>query len=98
MKESVKSPSTKTIQVKTPVQPIFTLVFERKNYILMLVGIAFVLLGYFLMIGGGADDPNVFSEKLFDFQRLTLAPVLLLIGLVIEIFAIMYHPGKKSAE
>ena len=47
------------------------------------------------MIGGGSDDPNKFSESLFDFQRLTLAPILLLVGYVIEIFAIMYRPKVK---
>ena len=44
------------------------------------------------MIGGGSEDPNVYSDKIFDFQRLTLAPILLIIGFVIEIFAIMIKP------
>ncbi len=46
------------------------------------------------MIGGGSDDPNVFSEKIFDFRRLTLAPILILAGYVVEIFAIMKKPKE----
>ena len=69
--------------------------FGRQNYILMFVGLGFLLLGYILMVGGGSDDPNVFSEKLFDFQRLTLSPILLVIGFIIEIFAIMVRPKSS---
>ncbi len=66
--------------------------FGKENYRLLLVGLGFLLLGYILMIGGGSEDPNVFSDKIFDFQRLTLAPILLIIGFVIEVFAIMIKP------
>ncbi len=66
--------------------------FGKENYRLLLIGLGFLLLGYILMIGGGSDDPNVFSDKIFDFQRLTLAPILLIIGFVIEVFAIMIKP------
>lgn len=55
----------------------------------MFIGLAFLLLGFILMIGGGSDDPNVFNPEIFNFQRLTLAPLLLLTGYIIEIFAIM---------
>jgi len=72
-----------------------TLPFVRKNYLLMLTGLAILLLGFLLMIGGGSDDPNVFSDDLFNFQRLTLSPILLLVGFVIEIYAIMYRPKKS---
>lgn len=70
--------------------------FGKINYQLMFIGLAFLLLGYILMIGGGSDDPNKFSWALFDFQRITLAPILLLIGFVIEIFAIMKKPKAKE--
>lgn len=66
--------------------------FGKSNYRLMLIGLVFLALGYILMIGGGSDDPNVFSPDIFNFQRLTLAPLLLIAGFVIEVFAIM----KKS--
>jgi hypothetical protein len=90
-----------TTDIKKPVaegkkdeKPAFA--FGRINYILMFVGLGFLLLGYILMVGGGSDDPNVFSPSLFDFQRLTLAPILLVIGFIIEIFAIMKRP--KAAK
>ena len=69
--------------------------FTKQNYILLLVGIAFICIGLFLMIGGGSDDPTVFSYKIFDAQRLTLAPILIAVGFIIEIFAIMYKPKYK---
>ena len=47
------------------------------------------------MIGGGAKDPTVFSYEIFNFQRLTLAPILIALGFIIEIFAIMYVDKKK---
>ena len=68
--------------------------FKKKNYTLLLIGLAFMASGLILMIGGGSDDPTKFSYEIFDFQRLTLAPILLAIGFIIEIFAIM----SKSKE
>jgi len=68
-------------------------VFNKEKYILMLIGLAFIFVGFLLMIGGGSDDPNEFSYELFSFRRLTLAPILVLIGYVIEIYAIMKKTG-----
>ncbi len=70
--------------------------FDKQNYILVIIGLVVLALGFILMIGGGSDDPNVFSDSLFDFQRLTLAPILILAGYIIEIFAIMKRPKTKS--
>lgn len=69
-------------------------VFGKQNYRLLFIGLAFIFVGFILMIGGGSDDPEVFSEEIFNFRRLTLAPVLVLAGYVIEIFAIMKKPGN----
>lgn len=70
--------------------------FHKQNYILVLIGLVVLVLGFLLMIGGGSDDPNVFNYALFDFQRLTLAPILILIGYIIEIFAILWRPKTKQ--
>lgn len=70
--------------------------FTKKNYYLLLAGIFFIGLGYLLMIGGGSEDPNVFNPAIFDFQRITLAPVSCLLGFVVIIFAIMWRP--KTSE
>jgi hypothetical protein len=66
--------------------------FGRENYKLLLIGLALILVGFLLMIGGGSKDPNVFSDDIFNFRRLTLAPILVLAGYVVEIFAIMKKP------
>jgi hypothetical protein len=68
--------------------------FAKKNYIIMLIGIVFIAVGFILMAGGGSDDPNVFSDEIYNFQRIRLAPTLVLIGLAIEIYAIMAKPKK----
>ncbi len=68
--------------------------FEKKNYQIMFIGIAFILAGFVLMSGGDTGDDTSFNPEIFNFQRITLAPILILIGFVIEIFAIMYKPKK----
>ena len=69
-------------------------VFKKKNYMILIGGLVLILLGVTLMIGGGSDDPTQFSEEIFNFQRLTLAPILIVSGFVMGIFAIMYKPKK----
>ena len=93
-----KPDATKEVKAKTgrgqesqsPVRAGFA--FGKENYRLLLIGLALIVLGLLLMIGGGSKDPNVFSDKIFNFQRLTLAPILILAGFVVEIFAIMKRP------
>lgn len=69
-------------------------VLEKKNYILLAIGFGIILLGFILMAGGRSDDPNVFNPEIFNFRRITLAPLLLLIGFIVEIVAIMWKPKK----
>ena len=64
--------------------------FTKKNYMLLFVGLAFIASGIILMIGGGSEDPSKFSDEIFNTQRLTIAPILLAVGFIVEIFAIMY--------
>ena len=71
--------------------------FTKKNYYVLLAGIFFIALGYLLMIGGGSDDPNVFNPEIFNFQRITFAPICCLIGFVTIIVAIMWRP-KEAIE
>jgi len=70
------------------------LLFGKKNYVIMLIGIAFIGLGFILMAGGGSDNPEIFNEDIYNFRRIRLAPTLVLIGLAIEIYAIMVKPSK----
>ena len=69
--------------------------FSKKNYILLIIGLAFIASGLILMIGGGSDDPTKFSDEIFNATRLTVAPILLAAGFIIELFAIM-HKGKEE--
>jgi hypothetical protein len=67
-------------------------VFSRQNYLLLLSGLGVVILGFVLMSGGGSDDPNVFNEAIFSFRRITLAPIVVLTGYGIIMYAIMKKP------
>ncbi len=66
--------------------------FQRENYIYMLIGLALLALGFLIMIGGGSDTTDKFSPAIFDFRRITLAPLLILAGYGVEIYAIMMRP------
>jgi hypothetical protein len=71
--------------------------FGKENYRWMLIGIVIIALGLLLMGGGKSKDPNVFNPKeVYSFTRITIAPILILGGFVIEIFAI-FRKEKKSA-
>ena len=68
--------------------------FGKGNYIIMLIGIVFIAVGFIFMAGGGSVDPNVFYEEMYNWQRIRLAPTLVIIGLGIEIYAILADPKK----
>ncbi len=68
--------------------------FGKRNYLFMIIGIAFISLGFILMAGGGSDDPNVFNPEIYNWKRIRLAPTLVIIGLGIEIYAILANPKK----
>lgn len=72
----------------------FELAFGKINYILMGVGIVLLALGYLLLSGGGSDNPDVFNPAMFDTRRLVWAPILIVLGFVVEIVSIMFK-GKK---
>lgn len=71
-------------------------IFQKRNYMFMFIGLVFIAVGFILMSGGGSDDPNVFSEDIYNFRRIRLAPTLVLIGLGIEVYAILLNPHKKK--
>lgn len=71
--------------------------FRKMNYILMIIGIIFVIIGYFCISGGAAEQADQFNPEVFSFRRVTLAPILIILGLVTEIFAIMWRPKCKGA-
>jgi fumarate reductase subunit D len=83
-------------KIKNEGKPDFAL--TKENYILLIIGFVIIVIGFLLMLGGGALDPNTFNEKeLFSFRRVTLAPVVILLGFIFEIYAIM-KKSKNNSE
>ena len=70
--------------------------FGKENYKWMVIGLVVMFIGLLLMMGGKNPDPNVFEDKeVYSFRRITLAPILILAGLGLEIFAIFRRTDKK---
>jgi hypothetical protein len=69
--------------------------FGKTNYVVLLIGLAVIGLGFLLMSGGGSDDPNVFSEEIFNFRRIRLAPTVVLAGFGVVIYSIFKKDTKK---
>ena len=67
-----------------------------KNVKIIGAGLLAMVLGFILMIGGGSSDPNVFNPEMFNFRRLTLAPLLIVAGVVVIIVGIMKTPRKPE--
>ena len=65
--------------------------FKKRNYQIMILGVLVMAAGFILMSGGGAEDPSEFSYEIFNLQRLTIAPILIASGFILEVFAIMYR-------
>jgi hypothetical protein len=64
----------------------------------LLVGLIVMISGYILMMGGGSEDPEVFNYAMFDFRRMVVAPIVIILGIVIEIVAIMGVFKSKKEE
>ena len=62
----------------------------------MAIGFAIIVAGFILMVGGGSEDPDVFNPEIFNFRRITLAPLLLLFGFLFEIYAILKKPKDEE--
>lgn len=90
VEKKVSKPSSTATANKSAFKTDFA--FGKENYILLLVGLGFIVVGFILMAGGGSEDPNVFNEEIFSTRRITVAPIVVLTGFIIEIFAIMRKP------
>ena len=83
----------KKIEQEAPDFPL-----QKDNYILLIIGFAIIMIGFLLMMGGKSDDPNVFNPEIFNFRRITLAPIVVLFGFVFEIWAIMKKPKAEKQD
>lgn len=71
--------------------------FTKKNYTILIAGVLLIGLGYILMMGGGSDDPNVFNPAIFDTQRITIAPIICLLGFAAIVISIMWEDKTVKA-
>jgi hypothetical protein len=76
--------------------PEHELLFKKENYKILLIGLAVIAVGFILMAGGGSDNPKVFSNEIFNFRRIRLAPTVVLIGFGIVFFSIFKSPTKNK--
>jgi hypothetical protein len=81
-------------ETKKKLAPLFT----KDNYTWMAIGAVVIALGFILMSGGKSADPNVFdTETVYSSTRVTIAPIVILLGFVIEIYAIFKNPKRVDA-
>lgn len=73
-----------------------TFALGKENYKLMAIGLGIIVIGFILMGGGGSDNPEVFSDAIFSFRRITLAPIVVMAGFIFEIYAIMKKPKLEK--
>jgi len=72
-------------------------IFEKENYLWMLGGIVIMAIGLLLMVGGKSDDPNQFhTDQVYSTTRITVAPILIIAGLVVECFALFRKSKTKE--
>ncbi|MHB1921253.1 MAG: DUF3098 domain-containing protein [Chitinophagaceae bacterium] len=91
-KKPESQPLKKTIQGKT-------FLFSRENYQIMIAGIVIFILGLMLMAGGKSTDPNQFHpSQVYSFRRITVAPIVVMVGLLVEIYAIMKKPKPEPTD
>lgn len=73
------------------------LAFGKENYRLLIIAFAIIVIGFLLMVGGGSDNPNEFHyDEIFSFRRITLAPMVVLVGLATVMVAIMKKPKDRG--
>ncbi len=69
------------------------LLYDKTNYMLMGLGVVVIIIGFVLMAGGASEDPNVFNpDEVYSTRRITIAPIVVIIGFIIEAYAIMRKP------
>jgi hypothetical protein len=70
-----------------------TMLFQKKQYIRLILILCLLLLGFILMSGGGSNDPNVFNDEIFSFRRITLAPMIIIGSYIALIWLILKKPA-----
>ena len=102
MAENKKQPQQQKQTTQAPVvkKPVTTapILFAKENYKWMAIGGVIVLLGMLLMSGGKSQDPNTFDPKVvYSTRRVTIAPILIILGLRLEIYPIFLKPKQEPS-
>lgn len=74
------------------------MLYSKKNYLLMLVSVGIIIVGFILMSGGGSTDPTAFSSEIFSPRRIVVAPIVCLVGFALMVYAILVKPGGKAGD
>jgi len=94
MAQKTTTTKQKPVAEKSGKPKVFAM--DKQNYKILAIGFGIIVLGFLLMLGGGTKDPNEFNDAIFSFTRITLAPILILAGFVVEIYAIMKKPKTQE--
>jgi hypothetical protein len=90
------APVKKTTKSTLP-KPEHAFLFDKENYMWMIGGVALIFIGFMLMSGGKSANPHEFHyEEIYSFRRITLAPIVVLLGFFIEVYAIMKKPKETQ--
>lgn len=87
--KTIQTDKKVNIKATAPEKDDMLFAFGKINYILMIAGVVLIFFGYVLMSGGGSYDPKVFNPAIFDTQRITIAPIVVLLGYALEVVAIL---------
>jgi len=83
--------------VATPKRQPQAFLFDKENYIWMIAGVLLIFIGFQLMSGGKSPDPTKFNyDEIYSFRRITLAPIVVLLGFAVEVYAIMKKPKETA--
>ncbi|HEX8314676.1 MAG TPA: DUF3098 domain-containing protein [Flavisolibacter sp.] len=92
------TPTRSSVPAATRKREAAAELFGKENFKWMLIGVGVLMLGFILMAGGGSDDPNVFNkDEVYSTRRITIAPIIILIGIAIEIYAIFRQNKTTGA-
>ena len=92
-KKTVVTQEKKVVRTRTYVNGLF----DKNNLTLMGIGLLLIALGMILMAGGKSEDPSVFNpDEVYSTTRITIAPILIVLGLVVEVIAIFRKPKTEE--
>ena len=91
------APASKPANTNMPQRDLYFL-FDKENYMWMIGGVLLIFIGFLLMSGGKSPDPHQFLyDEIYSFRRITLAPIIILLGFGVEVYAIMKKPKEANA-